>query len=74
MVRRHERVMSRYQRGNMAESLYKSLLLIFLVLFADFSDVQCTELTFELPDKVEQCFYEDIKKDTKCILDFQVGP
>ena len=36
------------------------------------SVVICTELTFELPDRDTQCFHEDIQKDTKCILEFQV--
>jgi len=30
------------------------------------------ELTFELPDNEKQCFYEDISKDTKVTLEFQV--
>lgn len=34
--------------------------------------VECTELTFELEDNARQCFYEDIKKDTKGTLEFQV--
>lgn len=35
--------------------------------------VKCTELTFELEDNARQCFYEDIKKDTKGTLEFQVS-
>lgn len=35
--------------------------------------VQCTELTFELEDNARQCFYEEIKKDTKGTLEFQVS-
>jgi len=35
--------------------------------------VECTELTFELEDNARQCFYEDIKKDTKGTLEFQVS-
>nr|XP_046236737.1 transmembrane emp24 domain-containing protein 3 [Scatophagus argus] len=31
-----------------------------------------TELTFELPDNDKQCFYEDLEKDTKFDIDFQV--
>ena len=35
--------------------------------------VEGTELTFELEDNARQCFYEDIKKDTKGTLEFQVS-
>lgn len=31
-----------------------------------------TELTFELPDKEKQCFYEELEKDVKFDIDFQV--
>ncbi|XP_034536662.1 transmembrane emp24 domain-containing protein 3 [Notolabrus celidotus] len=31
-----------------------------------------TELTFELPDNDKQCFYEDLEKDVKFDIDFQV--
>ncbi|XP_013865874.1 transmembrane emp24 domain-containing protein 3 [Austrofundulus limnaeus] len=31
-----------------------------------------TELTFELPDNQKQCFYEDLDKDVKFNIDFQV--
>ncbi|XP_018522314.1 transmembrane emp24 domain-containing protein 3 [Lates calcarifer] len=31
-----------------------------------------TELTFELPDNDKQCFYEDLEKDVKLDIDFQV--
>lgn len=34
--------------------------------------VECTELTFELEDNARQCFYEELKKDTKGTLEFQV--
>uniref|UniRef100_A0A0N5B091 GOLD domain-containing protein n=1 Tax=Syphacia muris TaxID=451379 RepID=A0A0N5B091_9BILA len=30
------------------------------------------ELTFELPDKEVQCFFEDIKQNVKSVLEFQV--
>jgi len=30
------------------------------------------ELTFELPDNAHECFYEDIKQNTTCTLEFQV--
>lgn len=32
-----------------------------------------TELTFELPDNQKQCFYEDLDKDVKFDIDFQVS-
>ena len=34
----------------------------------------CTggELTFELPDNEKQCFYEEVGKDVKATLEFQV--
>lgn len=31
------------------------------------------ELTFELPDNANQCFYEDIKSGIDSILEFQVN-
>ncbi|XP_061734391.1 transmembrane emp24 domain-containing protein 3 [Nerophis ophidion] len=46
-------------------SLSLLLLCNVLVLFA-------TELTFELPDNEKQCFYEDLEKDIKFELDYQV--
>jgi len=30
------------------------------------------EFTFELPDNEKMCFYEVLKKDVKCTLEFQV--
>ncbi|XP_023267753.1 transmembrane emp24 domain-containing protein 3-like [Seriola lalandi dorsalis] len=42
-----------------------SLLLYVSVVFG-------TELTFELPDNEKQCFYEDLEKDVKFDIDFQV--
>lgn len=32
-----------------------------------------SELTFELPDNEKQCFYEELEKDTKFVIDFQVS-
>ncbi len=32
-----------------------------------------TELTFELPDNDKQCFYEELEKDTKFDIDYQVS-
>jgi len=43
-----------------------------LSLFALISVVKSVELTFELPDKEEACFYEEIPENTQAILEFQV--
>ena len=32
-----------------------------------------TELTFELPDKEKECFYQDIEKGTECTFEYQVS-
>lgn len=37
------------------------------------SVVFATELTFELPDNEKQCFYEELEKDVKFDIDFQVS-
>ena len=34
---------------------------------------QAVELTFELPDNANQCFHEDVEKDVKIILEYQVN-
>lgn len=31
------------------------------------------ELTFELPDNAKQCFHEEIHKDVKSTIEFQVS-
>jgi len=46
------------------------LSLILLGLFTNLGT--STELTFELPDREEQCFYEEIDKDVNVIFEFQV--
>ena len=46
------------------------LSLILLGVFTRLSG--STELTFELPDREEQCFYEEIDKDVNVIFEFQV--
>lgn len=53
----------------MADPIVSLMLMVFLVAGA----AEGTEFTFELPDRRVQCFFEDIEKDTKCIVDFQVG-
>ena len=53
---------------------WSSTVLVGLVFtFLASIPVECTELTFELEDNARQCFYEDIKKDTKGTLEFQVS-
>lgn len=32
-----------------------------------------SEITFELPDNEKQCFYEELEKDVKFDIDFQVS-
>ena len=34
---------------------------------------QGTELTFELPDRARECFYQEIVKGTQCSLEYQVS-
>lgn len=34
---------------------------------------QGTELTFELPDRDRECFFQDIEKGTECSLEYQVS-
>ncbi|KAJ7393913.1 Transmembrane emp24 domain-containing protein 7 [Desmophyllum pertusum] len=53
---------------NWQSSIVVGLFVALLTLIA----VECTELTFELEDNARQCFYEDIKKDSKGTLEFQV--
>ncbi|XP_038670164.1 transmembrane emp24 domain-containing protein 3-like [Scyliorhinus canicula] len=43
---------------------------ILMLLHSAFANY--TDLTFELPDKAIQCFYEDLEKDDKFTLAFQV--
>lgn len=54
---------------NWQTSIVVGLFVALLTLIA----VECTELTFELEDNARQCFYEDIKKDSKGTLEFQVS-
>lgn len=48
--------------------LYFGLSFFLLHVFLVFG----TELTFELPDNDKQCFYEELEKDVKFDIDFQV--
>nr|XP_057945715.1 transmembrane emp24 domain-containing protein 3 [Doryrhamphus excisus] len=48
--------------------LLSVLLHLLFQIFVAFA----TELTFELPDNEKQCFYEDLEKDVKFDIDYQV--
>jgi len=50
------------------QTLYLCLIVLGVVVRIG----NCTELTFELPDREEQCFYEEIEKDVNVIFEFQV--
>lgn len=45
---------------------------VFIFLLGVLEWCLATELTFELPDSAKECFYEEIKKNTSCTLEFQV--
>lgn len=45
---------------------------VFILLLGILEFCLATELTFELPDSAKECFYEEIKKNTSCTLEFQV--
>lgn len=45
---------------------------VFILLIGILEFCLATELTFELPDSAKECFYEEIKKNTSCTLEFQV--
>lgn len=48
--------------------------LFFLLLVCLLTKVShCVEFTFELPDNSEDCFYEEIKRNTSAYLEFQVS-
>ena len=49
------------------------LLVLFIILSTQGRLSRSTELTFELPDRKTECFYEEIEKGTKSVIDFQVG-
>jgi len=50
-------------------SIRRQLLCIWLCALAY---IHAIELTFELPDNANQCFYEDITKDTESTIEMQV--
>ena len=55
---------------NMALVTQIVLLLVFTVAI---SWAKSVELTFELPDNAKQCFHEEIGKDVKSTIEFQVS-
>lgn len=48
------------------------VLCYFSALFLMFHIVSGVELTFDLPDSARDCFYEDVKKNTSVVLEYQV--
>ncbi|ETN86163.1 Emp24/gp25L/p24 family protein [Necator americanus] len=48
--------------------MLRTILLVGFVIWQS----SAIELTFELPDNANQCFYEDIKAGEDCMLEFQV--
>jgi len=48
---------------------------VIIILFLSIAWFGCRahEFTFELPDNEKMCFYEVLKKDVKCTLEFQVS-
>ena len=46
--------------------------LVMLGVIVSVGNCDSTELTFELPDREEQCFYEEIEKDVNVIFEYQV--
>ena len=50
-----------------------AVLLFASFLLASAGVVRSTEMTFELPDRVKQCFYEIVEEGTQALLDFQVS-
>ena len=51
--------------------LHKFLIKFLFLTFI--SSIYCVELTFELPDSAEQCFYEEINKGIKSTIEYQVN-
>lgn len=51
---------------------WKSRFTLYLIGFI-IQIAKCVEFTFDLPDNAEECFYEEIKKNTTAFLEFQVG-
>lgn len=64
----------RIRRGKLASSMLS--LPLALLLLASAALLQCSnavEFTFDLADNVEDCFYEEIKRNTSAYFEFQVS-
>jgi len=46
---------------------------VLLLLSAILLQCRGHEFTFELPDNEKMCFYEALKKEVKCIFEYQVS-
>jgi len=59
----------------MGEVMPSSVVVLFwtLLITAAWFECRAYEFTFELPDNEKMCFYEMLKKDVKCTLEFQVS-
>ena len=49
------------------------MVFLTLLMFVAWFECHAHEFTFELPDNEKMCFYEALKKDVKCTLEFQVS-
>jgi len=51
------------------------VIILFSTLLVSVCWLDCSayEFTFELPDNERMCFYESLKKDVKCTLEFQAS-
>ena len=57
----------------MFSTLRSGLLVLLVAVLWLLSQAEATELTFELPDRDKQCFYEHIEKGISCTLEYQVA-
>ena len=51
---------------------YSMFIPILVLLYASVWSSLAVEFTFELPDRDQQCFHEEIKQGTKGTLEYQV--
>lgn len=57
----------------MFSTLRSGLLVLLVAVVWLLLQAEATELTFELPDRDKQCFYEQIEKGISCTLEYQVA-
>lgn len=72
----HSYVCSSLYRGTQPYNFIMCEITLFLSIFVALCLLavsQAVELTFELPDNANQCFHEDVEKDVKIILEYQVN-